>query len=187
MRSLLLTIGLFLVALPAWPLGSNDSDSFTTLFAYTCMKNFYAHDQLRAEMAKSNSTALPQDRAAFFLNGAPGTAWAVLEGGQRYVVVLRDDAICAVYAQHAPVEVVQKNFIALVSSSPAPLVAEKLDSATAGPNSDVLHTITYAWSRPKDDTELTFTLTTSMDGVPVQAMASMAVTEKPNPSSKRTR
>jgi len=168
-------------------LGSNDSDSFTTLFAFTCMKHFYAHDQLRADMAASNAAVLPQDRAAFFLNGTHGTAWAVLENEQRYVVVLRDDDICAVYAQHAPVEVVQKNFVALVSSSPAPLVAEQLNSAISGPNSDVLHTIAYAWSRPKDDTQLTFTLTTSTDGVPVQAMASMAYSKKPNPSSKRTR
>lgn len=187
MRGLLLAISLLFVALPAWPMGSDESDSFTSLFALTCMKHFYAHDKLRAEMAATNAAVLPQDRAAFFLNGSHGTAWAVLENGQRYVVALRDDDICAVYAQHAPVEVVQTNFVALVSSSPAPLVAEKLDGAASGPNSGVLHTIAYAWSRPKDDTQLTFTLTTSTDGAPVQAMASMAYSKKPNPSSERTR
>ncbi|HET7332242.1 NMCC_0638 family (lipo)protein [Dyella sp.] len=181
MRGLLIAISLVLVMLPARPARSNDSDSFTALFAITCMKYFYSHDQLRAQMASSNVPTIPQDRAASFLGGAHGTAWLVLQDGQRYVVVLRDDDICGVYAEHAAVDVVQKNFVALVGEAPAPLTAVKLDGAVSGPDSGALHTIAYGWSRPQDDSQLTFTLTTSTTGVPVQAMATLAYSKKRNP------
>jgi hypothetical protein len=184
MRALFFIPCIFL-APPAW--SSSSGDAFTALFASTCMKHFYSHDQLRAEMAALNAPVLAGDQAAFFLGGVHGTAWTVLQAGQRYVVALRDDGICAAYAQHADVPEVQADFTGLVSSSPAPLVAERLDGALSGPDRGALHTIAYAWSRPNDKTQLTFTLTTSTEGVPVQAMASVSVGAKPNPSSKRTR
>jgi hypothetical protein len=170
---------------PAWP--SSGGDTFTMLFASTCMEHFYSQDQLRAQMVSLNARVLSGDRATFFLGGEHGTAWAVLRAGQRYVIALRDDGICAAYAQHANVDEVQEGFIGLVSSSPAPLVAERLGGASSGPDRGALHPIAYAWSRPNDKTQLTFTLTTSTIGVPVQAMAWVSVGAKANPSSKRTR
>ena len=50
---------------------------------------------------------------------------------------------------------------------------------TVGPGGTVVQTITYAWSRPADDMQLVFTLTTSSNPTaPVQAMATVALTAK---------
>jgi hypothetical protein len=154
---------------------------FTTLFAATCMKHFYAPDELRAEM--SSAPVLQGEPSQFFLGGKLGTAWAVGIAGGKYVVAWREDNVCAVYAQRASAAEVHANFVSLVATAPEPLVASPREAA--GPSTDSLKSIAYGWHRAKDKTELLFTLTTSSDASSnVQAMASMAVANKPNNSFK---
>lgn len=156
---------------------------FTTLFATTCMQHFYAPDNLQTAMSSQDATVLEGDAAEFFLGGKPGTAWSVRISDGKYVVSWRDDDVCSVFAQRAPVAEVQTNFISLVSTAPEPLIASLRD--TDGPNTESLKSVAYGWHRPKDKTELLFTLTTSADTAPtVQAMASMVIANKPDNSSK---
>jgi hypothetical protein len=147
------------------------------------MQHFYASDNLRTSMSSQDATVLQGDAAEFFLGGKPGTAWSVRISDGKYVVSWRDDNVCSVFAQRAPVTEVQANFISLVSTAPEPLIASPRD--TDGPNTESLKSVAYGWHRPRDKTELLFTLTTSTDTAPtVQAMASMALANKPNNSFK---
>ena len=160
---------------------ASQPEAFTALFASTCMKHFYSQDELRAEMSAERADVLRGEPSSFFLGGKSGTAWSVLIAGGKYVVALRDDSVCAVFAQRAPVAEVQTNFVSLVATAPEPLVASPRDAT--GPNSGALKTIAYSWYRPEDKTELLFTLTTSSEAAPVvQAMASLAMANKPDNS-----
>jgi hypothetical protein len=150
-------------------------DPFVVLYSTTCMKYYNSEDKLRADMKQSGIVELAGDAAKFFLNGKAGNAWTVPIDDQRFVVALRD-GICSVFAQHAKTDAVQKDFTRLVSKATAPAEARLLPG---GPGGTVVHTITYAWSRPADDTQLVFTLTTSTNPTaPVQAMATVALTAK---------
>ena len=158
-----------------------ETSDFNALFATTCMQHFYAQDDLRKEMANRDAGALPGEQAEFFLGGQPGTAWIIASSGAKYVVTLRDDTLCAVFAQRAESAAVQTGFSSLVGSAAEPLIATKLDAPALGPNNRSTTTIAYSWGRPEDDSELVFTLTTSDDvDAAVQAMASMALIKKPD-------
>lgn len=157
------------------PLAAHATDTFTYLFARTCMQHFHAPEALGREMA--DQPILDGQAAAFFLGGSRGTAWAVSERGARYVVAFRDDQVCAVFAERAPVDEVTRNFVASVGEAPPPL--EAIERPGGGPSGGHLHTVAYAWTRKQDPSELLFTLTTSNEErAPVQAMASMAVVAK---------
>ena len=154
------------------------TDPFTIVFGNTCMLHFYSQDKLRHEMA-ANAEQLTPDKAAFFLGGGTGIAWALPEDAGGYVIALRDDNFCAAYARHADVAAAHRGFKSLVASSPPPLEARELDKAHAGPNTETLKSVAYSWSRPGDKTELVFILTTSSEPAPmVQAMASVALGKK---------
>jgi hypothetical protein len=152
-------------------------DAFMAVFTTTCMKYYDSSDKLRAAMKASGTAALTGDAAAFFLSRRPGTAWGVSAQERRYIVALRDDGICTVFAQQADVDAVRQGFTRLVSKASPPLEARSLPGGPSG--GGVVQTTTYAWSRPADETQLVFTLTTSTSpAAPVQAMASVALTAK---------
>lgn len=105
---------LALLTIPAG--ASGQLDAFTELFARTCMQHFYSQDKLRQEMAQH--PALAGEQAAFFLGGTDGAAWQVERSGAKFVVSVREDGLCAVFAQRAQASEVQRNFSAIVGRSP---------------------------------------------------------------------
>jgi len=140
------------------------------------MKYFSSPDKLRVAMKEGGMDPLSAVATKFFLNGKDGYAWAVPIDDQRYVVTLRSDGICAVFAQHAEIEAVRKDFTRLVSKATPPVEAHVLPGGT---NNAVVQTTTYAWSKPAEETQLVFMLTTSTDPkAPAQAMATMALAAK---------
>jgi hypothetical protein len=151
-------------------------EPFVAVFSTTCMKYYNTGDKLIVAMKESGTVELTGDAARFFLNGNTGHAWTIPIEQQRYVVALRSDGICTVFAQHAQTDVIQKDFTRLVSRATPPTEARLLPG---GPSGTAVHTITYAWAKPADDTQLVFTLTTSTNpAAPVQAMATVALTAK---------
>lgn len=158
------------------------SDPFTSLFAQTCMQHHAAPDALRAMLGRWGAAELPAEAAVPFLGGGAGTAWALARADVRYAVSLQSNGVCAVFAQRADVAAVRRHFAALVSTSPAPLVAREVPPPGSAPNGGALRTISYAWARDGDTSELAFTLTTSDEPVPrIQAMASLATVQKSEP------
>jgi hypothetical protein len=138
------------------------------------MKYFYSQADLRETMR--DTPEVPPKKAEFFLGKSPGKAWLVVAPSTAYVVALRDDTLCAVFAQRADADSTRAGFSALVGTAPAPLVAVEVESGSLGPNNEHEGTIAYSWSRPEDTVELLFVLTTtdSKDAT-AQAMASMSL------------
>lgn len=171
-----------MMAVLAWlgvvaPARAAEPEPTTSLFALTCMQYFHTPEKLKGMMGEQHAITLEADKARFFLGGKEGDAWAVQSSGRRYVVSLRRDGICAVFAQQADAEAVQAGFEAMVGHAPAPLVAYRKDGG--GPNSEQVHTTSYAWHRPQDASELLFTATTSTDPqINVQAMISVGLARK---------
>ena len=154
-------------------------DAFNALFASTCMQHFHSPDKLRASMQREGIEPLTGDQAEFFLGGKPGSAWLLLTSGTRYVVSLRDDSVCAVFAQQADQASTQAGFVALVQNAPDPIEARVADATDLGPEGDDTRTIAYTWSRAADPSELLFVLTTSTSSeATAQAMATVSLVKK---------
>ncbi len=148
-------------------------DDFNALFAFTCLKHFHAQDKLPAWIRAHGLEKLPADQAEFFLEDRPGDAWIMVTPGTRYVVSLREDRVCSVFAQRADPDSTRSGFIALVGTAPPQIVAK--EEFGRGLNNDHERTVGYSWSRPKDEAALLFLLTTSdRDDAEIQAMASIA-------------
>jgi hypothetical protein len=181
MRKLLASAAL----LPAFAVASPPPDSIGDLFAGTCMKHFYSQDALRKAMSDTGAPEVPPEKAEFFLGGNPGKAWFVIAPSTAYVVALREDTLCAVFAQRANADEAHVGFSALVGTAPEPLVAVAQDAATLGPQDPHTRTVAYSWSRPEDNDELLFVLTTSdSPDATAQAMVSMSLVGKANNSFK---
>ena len=181
MRKFLVTAAL----LPALAGASTPSDSITDLFSGACMKHFYSQDNLRQAMSDIGAPEAPPEKAEFFLGGNPGKAWFVVAPSTAYVVALRDDTVCAVFAQRADPNQVRAGFTALVSKAPEPLVAAAQEATGLGPNDANTLTTAYTWSRIEDKEELLFVLTTSdSSDATAQAMISMSLVGKANNSFK---
>ncbi|TBR36591.1 MULTISPECIES: NMCC_0638 family (lipo)protein [Dyella] len=183
MRSLavLFAAAMLLPAMPARAAPADGHTFFIQLFASTCMKHYTHLEGLKDAMAAEHAAELPAEKSGFFLGGQPGKAWVRSDSdGVGYVVSLRDDGICAVFAQKADTVMVEQQFNAIASTSPKPLVAEKLMDQNKMVETGPIHTISYGWSAGKsDNTQLTFTLTTAVSpDAPVQAMASLVRTQK---------
>ncbi|WNL45984.1 hypothetical protein RKE25_21660 [Dyella sp. BiH032] len=182
MRLLSLPIGLALLfaASPGFAQDDAAAAFFVKLYTEKCMKHYAKPEALKAEFEAANTPELPADTAGVFLGGAAGKAWPQRGPGEgRFVVSLRDDGVCTVFAQYADDVSVERRFKELVSTSPAPLTAapekDERKMAPTGP----IHTLSYTWSRPGDESELLFSLTTAVSpDAPVQAMASLARVKK---------
>ena len=149
---------------------------FAKLYAKTCMKHFGKPDGLRNELTENKLPELPPQKAQAFLAGAPGTAWLIPNPVGDFVVSLRNDNVCAVFARRAEATEVERRFSDLVSKSPPPLVSEKLRDDRSNSANGATHTISYAWFRPQAKQKLLFTLTTATSpSAQLQAMASLAM------------
>lgn len=176
LRSLPIGLVLLLAVSPVLAQGDDGATFFVKLYAEKCMKHYAKPEALKAEFEASKTPELPAGAAGFFLGGAPGKAWPQQgPGAGRFVVSLRDDGVCSVFAQYADDVSVERQFKALVSTSPPPLTATPdKDERTMAPTGPI-HTVSYTWARAGDDSQLLFTLTTAVSpDAPVQAMASLA-------------
>lgn len=159
-------------------------DRFMPLFSQTCVKNLFHPERLRDEVSKSMQALSPKE-AAFYLNHYKGAAWRTEVNGIHYVVAMRDDRNCSVFAHRAVVADVQDRFMALVTHAPAPLQATRLDDSLAGPNTETIKSIAYTWSENHAPTQIMFDLTTTTeDDIDVKAMATIAIVRKPDSASK---
>ncbi len=156
------------------------AENFTPLFAETCMQHFYSEANVRDRLMSANATPLSQADAAFFLDEFPGKAWGLSIANIKYVIAFRDDKICTVFAQSAPVKAVHQNFETMLNDAPKPLIAKKISNPKYATNGGAIKTTALSWSEAAKPTEILFTLTTSTDSkANIHAMASMAVVLKP--------
>ncbi|NTV10578.1 MAG: hypothetical protein HGA47_07365 [Zoogloea sp.] len=153
---------------------------FSNLYASLCMKNLNDLEALRTSLVGKGLPRFPPEQAGLFLRGNAGDAWPVpFDGttGNFVVALFSDKSFCAVYARRATQADVERQFVQLVGTAPAPLVSEVKQDATAntGRNGKT-HTISYTWSLPQAHRKMLFTLTTAnSEDAQLQAMASAAM------------
>lgn len=159
--------------------GLAEQDEFSQLFAFTCMANVFTPEKLVETLSQPDTPQIAPDRADIFLRGNPGRVWELNYGKGKYTIAVLDSGLCSVFARVAQVDSVQSGFELLVSKAPSPLKSKKIKGPKAGPNDSDLTSTAFVWSRPGENLDIVFTLTTSKSAInpPVQAMASVALSK----------
>lgn len=162
-------------AAPAPVDGKVQAKAFADLYASLCLEHLGDLDALRARL--SSVPRLKPESAAFFLSGQPGDAWAVSDQRGDFVVALPANArICLVYARHADIDAVQRQFTALVEEAPYPFVFTKLPTPATAAGNHTVRTLSYAWKSPGSGRRTLFTLNLDPAGTArPQVMASAAL------------
>lgn len=154
----------------------HQAEFFANLYAKTCIKHFGKPDALRNELTTNKLPTLPAKLAPIFLGGMSGTAWNLSNSVGNFVVSLRADNTCAVFARRADPVAVEKRFIEIVSVSPSPLVAEKRKDERVNSPQGPMRSISYVWFRPGAKQKLHFLLSTSSSpAASLQAMATLGM------------
>lgn len=151
------------------------ADSFSNIYASTCLKHLSDLEALRRKL--KNAPELPPDKAAMFLQGNPGNAWPVPDKNGVFVVALpKDKNICFVYARRVNSQAAEDLFIKIVEKSPDPLTARKVkDTSERSTKNGQTRTLSYEWSVPQAPRKTLFTLTTATsETADLQGMASAA-------------
>lgn len=141
--------------------GEDQAKSFANLYASLCLRNVANLDALREK--QKSAPKLAPDKAATFLAGKPGDAWALDDKQGSFVLVLPGGRnLCAVHGRKANVEEATKLFKGLVANAPAPALARQVrnEQGQSAANGKT-QTISYEWSDPKSTRKMLFTLTTA--------------------------
>jgi len=151
--------------------------AFVNLYRDTCMDHLNKPAALRSDLDGQGWQSVPSQDASFFLQGAPGRTWAVTKSAENFVVALRDDGICAVFAHSAKQGDVELFFNALVKSTAATgLPTERHpDKVLQTSNGPVRYT-SYVQGKPESKVRISLALsTTSSTTANVQAMATLSL------------
>jgi hypothetical protein len=158
-----------------------NSQFFTKMYAGFCMKNINDFEALRTKLVNSKLPKFPPDQAKNFLHGKVGDAWPVPHQGQmgNFVLAL-PIGFCTLQVRRANQADIERQFIQLVGSAPAPLIAKKtVDNWNETGANGKTHTISYTWSSPKAMRKMQFTLTTaSSENAELQVFASTAMVKE---------
>lgn len=155
--------------------GQKQAEAFSRIYATFCMKHLSDLKKLTDQMAFSPH--LPQEKAAQFLQGNPGSAWTVPEQSGTFVLAIRSDKpICMVYGMKADNEAVEKSFASMVKAAPSPMVTKQVQDEQLNTRHGPAHTVSYEWTMTKQPRKMLFSLTTTAsDTAPLQALASAAL------------
>lgn len=152
------------------------ADSFSRIYANTCLRHLHNLDELRSKLKKLPT--LPADKAEFFLQNKPGNAWPVPDKNGTFVLAIPDNQnFCAVFARRVNAAAAEQQFRQIAEAAPAPLVSRNSqDERKQTPKNGPTHTISYAWSAPKTATQILLTLTTATgENADIQGLASAAL------------
>lgn len=150
-------------------------NSFINIYTSICVKHLSNLDALRSKL--HNLPKLPPEKAARFLNDAPGNAWSVPDKFGIFVVAIPDNKnLCAVYARKLDSTTAEERFVSIISKSPAPLIARPVqDKHDYSQKNGQTHTISYEWSVPNATRKILFTLTTgNSESADLQGLATAA-------------
>ena len=157
--------------------------AFVNLYRDTCMNHLNKPAALRSDLEGQGWRPVSSQYASFFLQGKPGRTWAMAKSGGNFVVALRDDGICAVFARSAKQNDVELFFNALVRSTEAAgLPTERRpDKVLQTPNGPVRYT-SYVQGKPESTVRISLVLsTTSSTTASIQAMATLSLVRAARP------
>ena len=152
------------------------ADAFSNIYASICLKHLSKLDELRSKLRELPS--LPPEKASFFLQGKPGSAWPVPDKNGVFVVAVPDNQnFCAVYARRVSAESAEQQFIRILETAPVPLISRKAgDERRQTPKNGPTHTVSYEWLAPQVPGRMLFTLTTATgENADIQGLASAAI------------
>lgn len=179
MRTLLvLTLGLLLGTANAAVEAEIQAKAFADIYASTCLKHFNKLPELANKL--KDLPKLPQETAAYFLQGKKGDAWPVPNQYGQFVLALpKDMPMCMVYARRADTEAAKQLFTQMVSTAPAPLEAKLVSNHSKQTETNGLtETVSYSWAVDKAEKAILFTLTTAAsENAQLQVMASTALVD----------
>lgn len=147
--------------------------SFVNIYQSICFKYLKNMDDARQKLKPL--PALPDEKARFFLQGMPGTAWPVPDKHGTFVLVIHERKnFCAVYAHRVNAGLVEKSFAERFKQAPPPLQATlKEDKKEVNANNVPVRTLAYTWSAAGAKNKMLFMLTTSTGAdAPLQGLLS---------------
>ncbi|PPC78261.1 hypothetical protein C4K68_06405 [Pokkaliibacter plantistimulans] len=148
------------------------AEFFATLYLNTCMRYVGDAQTLRNQLLQQKLPALSKDEAAFFLENQKGEAWSVPSSVGNFVLAIRRDGICAVFAERANTATTEALFSSLMVKTPNGLQALKVRDTARQGNLGTVRTMEYRWFAAGNNKALQFILTTLPAGdAKVQAMA----------------
>lgn len=156
------------------------ADAFANLFLTTCMRNINDVEALRNKLITNQLPKFPPEQARLFLQGQLGDAWPVPQQGQlgNFVLALPSGkSFCTLLARRANATEVERNFIALVSKAPTPMMSERgSDDQSETIANGKTRTISYTWTLPQANKKMLFMLTTSSsESAQLQALGSASI------------
>lgn len=154
------------------------ANSFTNIYASTCLKHIANLDELREKLKPL--TSLPNEKAAQFLNGKSGKAWPVPDPYGTFVLAVPDQTnFCTVYARQINPTLAQQSFRRLVATAPEPLKSHLVSSsAKYDTKNGNLRNLSYEWRLTSAKPKILFMLTTAdAKTADVQALATASITQ----------
>lgn len=156
------------------------ASKFVSLFHDSCMVYMGQDQSLNATLGSHGFKILPADAAADFLQGVTGLAWTAPRRVGEFVVALRDDGSCAVFARKVGEADVQAQFdeMTRATASPLPVVRQpdRVESSSDGP----FNVRTYLQGRPGSTSAIQLTLETNASAAAhQQAIATLSLVERP--------
>jgi hypothetical protein len=136
---------------------------------------------LNAMLERNGFKILPVDASADYLQGTTGIAWAAPRSLGEWVVGLRDDGTCAVFARRIREADVQSAFDGLARAAASPVLpvirqADRVVDSPAGPT----HYRSYLQGRSSTGSAIQLALsTTSSASARYQAVATLSLVERP--------
>ncbi|MCH1783163.1 NMCC_0638 family (lipo)protein [Psychrobacter glaciei] len=151
-------------------LGIKQAETFQAIYASTCMQYLLKLDELRDKL--KDLPQLTDVQAKQFLKGHSGSAWPVPDDHGTFVLTLLEEKnMCAVYANKANSQVVEKQFSNMFASAPSPLTSNERDNSKQTTISGERTTLSYEWAQQGAQRKMLFMLTTdSSADADVQAL-----------------
>jgi hypothetical protein len=157
------------------PMQIAQAESFLNIYSTTCAKYLPNLDELRDKT--KDLPQLTDAQAKQFLNGHSGSAWPVPDDHGTFVLTLLEEKnMCAVYANKANSQVVEKQFSNMFASAPSPLTSNKRDNSKQTTISGEKTTLSYEWAEKGAQRKMLFMLTTdSSADADVQALFTASI------------
>ncbi len=155
------------------------AESFKRIYSGICIRHIADLNVLREKL--QGAPQLPPDKAALFLQGAPGTAYPVPDrsGGMFVVDLPAGKPLCALFARRVNAAEAEEGFLQFARNAPPPYVSKLLseNEVANGPNAPN-KTVMYEWSAVGAVRKIVLTLTTSTSELAeLQGMASVALAQ----------
>ena len=157
------------------PMQIAQAESFLNIYSTTCAKYLPNLDELRDKI--KDLPQLTDAQAKQFLKGHSGSAWPVPDDHGTFVLTLLEEKnMCAVYANKANSQVVEKQFSNMFASAPSPLTSNERDNSKQTTISGEKTTLSYEWAEKGAQRKMLFMLTTdSSADADVQALFTASI------------